>query len=155
LPDPVDATTNRVTRPGLALAPANGTRVGIAWDDGQFRLWDAAKGTVEGRPSNDGVYNNSTAFLADQAQFLSTSLRLQNGQAWRGHLQAWAIGSNGTLEPKRQVVFGEKQVPQALALLSARGDGKYGHAAVVLREPRAPGQGDAYYLQAVDLTTSR
>jgi hypothetical protein len=153
LPDPVDAATNRVSRPGLSFASR--ARVAIAWDDGQFRLWDSVRGTVEGRPGNDGVYNNSTAVLPDQRRLLTTSLRLQNGQAWHGHVQSWSVGPRGTPEPQRQVVLGEKQVPQALALVSARADGTSSHAGVVLRAPQAPGHGDAYSLQLIDLTSYR
>jgi WD40 repeat protein len=147
LPDPVKPAENWVTRPGLAIYPGarpDRALVGIAWEDGRFRLWDVAQDRLSGSQA-DGPYNNAVAFRPDERRFLGTSMR---GSA--GHLQTWYIAEDNSPWPhqQRQLDFGAGDYPRAIALLSAAADGKRSHAAVVLRAPAA---GEEYSLRLIDL----
>jgi WD40 repeat protein len=151
LPDPVHVgktpAESRVTRPGLAVYPG-GSLVGVACEDGRFRLWDVGANRIHDAKA-DGVFNTAVVYRPDEGRFLSTSLR-----GSLGHLQTWYLSEDSRPwpHPDRQLDLGHEEVPRALTLFSAGADGRPGHAAVVLRAPR---RDNRFSLRVIDLSTFR
>lgn len=151
LPDPA-------TRPGLALLQAEGSvRVAASWEDGSFRLWDAAPGPGRIRTEEDGRFNNALALLPGRDQVLTGSFDPKTGA---GQLRVWEAPAGALPRPSgRRVSFPPEDrrlsIPRAMTLVSSQPGGAPDLAAVVL--VRAPARGEGpdvgsdYVLHLVDL----
>jgi WD40 repeat protein len=133
LPDPT-----LMRRPGLSVWRTSGRAknlvVGIAWEDGQFRLWDVERGQAGAERKADARFNIAIAALPGRDRVIS-------GGAVRGregYLQVWKTSPGQ--EPERAgKIPGADLDPQtayfplALTLVSSRAGAAPDHAAVVLR----------------------
>jgi WD40 repeat protein len=132
LPDPI-----RVRRPGLAAwrlpdKPKN-IVVGIAWEDGQLRLWDVERGQAGADNKADGNINITIVPLPNRDRLLTGSAR-----AGTGYLQVWKTPAGQ--EPERATAIPvaglDRQTayfPLGLTLLASQAGATPDHAAVVLR----------------------
>lgn len=155
LPSPVhvdEQGRERITRPGLAVyvSPQMGPAVAIACDDdgetvGYLRLWEGGKDTVWEK--KDGYNNTTVAYWPEEDRLLSATV-------WKGkaYLQAWSVvsGQGPRVDPKRALDLGLPEAPRALALLSAKGDGRRDYAALV---SQTPGKNPEFSLRLVNLNT--
>jgi WD40 repeat protein len=152
LPDPYAPPV----RPGLALRHTGNrvkeVQVALAWDDGQFRIWDVDRGVPQVATDGDPRRNNTVQFLPDGSA-LTTSGRQNQGRLLRTWTtppgqQPQLTGQSKelpTLVRGRTLTYYE---PWALTLASSRGDGVLDSAAVVL----APERGEKYRLMLYGIT---
>jgi WD40 repeat protein len=127
----------RLARPGLATwrtgDRANQLEVAFAWEDQKLYLWDVEQDVAQAVPEG-GKNNNSVAYLPGSASVLTGSFEDKSGR-----LNLWKMVRGRQPEPdgdRGKVIAkdGEEYYfPRAIALFSARADGKLDHIAVVLR----------------------
>jgi hypothetical protein len=126
---------SRSQQPYLAVrhrAKFNQVRVGIAWSDGLFRLWDVESGDLkdEARDGQAG-WNNTAAHLPGTEEWLTGGF---DGKA--GYLRNWREGEKLALEPGTARPVPDTDyaalVPRALALLPAAAGGGDRAAALFL-----------------------
>jgi WD40 repeat protein len=148
-------------RPGLAAwhtgPQTKQLRVAIAWYDDQLRVWDVERGAAQPWAASDAKYNNNVVYVPDRGKLLTGGLSW-TPQLRSGRLQLWDVAAGQAPRADTQGTVpvpaheGAYCFPQALALLSARADGKLDHAAMVLR---APDRGEEYLLRVVDLSPGK
>jgi WD40 repeat protein len=149
IPDPI-----LMRRPGLSAwrIPNQPEKlvVAIAWEDGQFRLWDVSRGKAGAEQKADGKYNITVAPLPGRDRLLTGAFRGRDG-----YLQVWKTPAGK--EPERDVTVPadglDKQtayLPLALTLVSSRAGAAPDHAAVVLRLQKGGKQ--QTWLHLVDLS---
>jgi WD40 repeat protein len=123
-------------RPGVAVwrtgPQANQLQIGLAWDDGRFRVWDVASDQL--RDSKDGQthQNHTIAYLPERQRVLSGSFA--DGQA---RLQLWQVTAAG--EPRADATvatFAEESgiyyAPRALAAFTTGAQARGEYAALIL-----------------------
>jgi WD40 repeat protein len=126
LPDLV--TPQRTLQPRLALWRAGAkVRVALAWDDGNFRVWDLSSDQDQLREKVDGGFNNTVAALPSQDQVLTASFN-----EGKGRLRLWKLAGAEGLEVVRQAILPAGHRPRALTLIAAKGIGPPDRAAVVV-----------------------
>jgi WD40 repeat protein len=115
--------------------------VGLAWGDGQFRVWSTGPGTVARSPDGQGA--NQVAWSASNGEWLTGGV---------AQLQTW--NSTGRLAPgERNIAFSSTQPAHsawALALFPATPNGPPNRAAVVGVRREGSDQ-VAYFLDVVNL----
>jgi WD40 repeat protein len=145
-------------KPGLAVWPIGEgpkqLRVAIAWEDGQLRQWDVARGnrglvTKEEAPPDGRAFgkNNTAVTLTRGTQTIlftaSSQARAPQLKVNFGLLQEWSVPDGAGSEPKkrRDVAFDRQfnkadrsrsyYYPRALALFSGQDKGTIDHAALI------------------------
>jgi WD40 repeat protein len=138
------------SRPGLAVwATGDGPKdlqVGIAWDDGFLRVWDVARTEDYLWTIKDVAHNLTVTSVPSQAQILTAGYGVGTAR-----LRTWATAAGQQPQsnpPDAPPAAEVDSFPRALALVSARGNGRADHAAVVLRVPKRQ---EEYRLQLLDL----
>lgn len=143
LPDP------GAERPGLAVATVgDGPKqltVGLAWNDGNFRLWDVAADKVW--EVEDGPYNATVTYLPTQEQFVTGCRRRGTDKdPGYGLLTLWNFkpgeAPKATARLKLPNVNQSLFYPWALAACSSRGNGVLDRVAVGLRVIEGKAQED-------------
>jgi WD40 repeat protein len=153
LPDPggkLPGLTAWRTGPG-----ANQIQVALAWEDndfkkpGKLRVWDVAQKRIVNSAIAEGHFNITAAYLGPN-RLLTGSLQNDGN----GRLQTWQVPAGDAVAAGPQAaLFPYEQdsktilIPRALGLVASAGDGRYDHAAVVLRVEPAK----EYRLQLVPL----
>jgi len=143
LPDPA---AGRVSWPRVAAWGAKTARVALAWEDGNFRLWDAGRpgGAPVSRP--DGGSNNTVAYLPALDRVLTTSTKTN-----QGFLKLWSLAGPQPA-PVLQLPFAKVSRPRALAVFPAQPGGPTNRAAVVVDSVTAKNTVETL-LYLVDATT--
>jgi WD40 repeat protein len=143
-----------VVRPQLAAWSTGdaGTRVAVAWGDKLLRIWDGAAKSPP-RAIENGDLNNVVAALTtgDKVTLLTGNFGRDGGRLLFSDVLPGR-------EPQLLATFatqeGTSRAPWALTLLSAKGDGRLDHAAVVLRQAKK-GTDEEYWLHLVELTEGK
>lgn len=132
---------------GLAVWPtgaeAKQAQVIVGWGDGVFRRWDVAADRLD-RWDDPGPYTPLTVF-PDRPKWLTVSYA--GGQA---QLRVWERTATPPTAPAARPAFTAGAIPQTVALLSSKGDGKPDYLAAVLEGERRDGR-YPYILELVSL----
>jgi WD40 repeat protein len=143
-----------ITRPGLTVWPTgpsrNELRVGVAWDDGAFQVWDVAQNPQRVWRLPEPRNNITAAYFPDRDQVLTAHYGLRSVQ-----LNRWSFPSEraprAEFQPQKRP--DANYFPRALAPLSTNADGKLDCAAVVIgvKEGEVVKPPDEYRLQLLDM----
>jgi WD40 repeat protein len=151
-PQPLKVRDNR---PGLAVWPGEkGLRIGIAWGDGRFRLWNPSEGE-EGSVAEEvcgSVNGNMTVAYYPGADQILTGAWGRNANADGGQVRRWDVAplnAAGVRAVKRPEGVGYL-LPVAITPVASQADGNPDLAAAIFQAPgENPGE-LAYWLGLID-----